>query len=240
MTDRNIENEVLETIREHNIKPTPRWEFTLKDSAIWISGILCILIGAMATSVLISYARIDDWRIVLESARHPAMMILKGLPYFWILCLIGFLGIAYVNIRNTKRGYILSLGAFAAIGIGASLILGVILYDAGFGNIIERAIIKSARPPMMFLMHPRMMMWSDPDRGMLAGTVLDIRDAQTFSLQDAEGRMWMVRTDQNVSTFIKPRVMIRSIGQRIGESEFFAVRISPWPDRTPIFFPPPR
>lgn len=73
--------------------------------------------------------------------------------------------------------------------------------------------------------------WMQPEKGLLAGTILVIEKNQ-FQLQDLDGKKWMIGI--NGKTSIRPSVdfsvgqMVKIIGDKKEQGYFEATEIRPW------------
>lgn len=234
MTDTNLQNDILRKIKEEHITPKPRWEFLLKDAAVWISGIASLVVGGLATSVIIYMTRSDDWEIIAAAGDTPTKTFLLAMPYFWILTLAAFVIIADYNFKHTKKGYRYRIPYVVAGSIIVSAFLGIFFYDAGAGRAIDRAFME--RVPMYdHFGHPKVRMWMRPEKGMLAGTVIEVSTSHTFRMQDMEKRVWQIRTMQPLPENLINEpvgIKLRCVGHATGPDMFEAVRVMP-------MFPPP-
>lgn len=240
MENNSLSEQILKTINEKHISPKPKWEFWIKDWAVWTAGVFSILIGGVAVGLVITFLRTDDLRVLKEFHDTGANAWIVIFPYFWILVVIGFLALARYNLIHTKRGYRLTLPMFAAMSVGLSIILGVCFYDAGIGQIIDSTL--TARPgKYLEYVHPRADLWTRPSKGMLGGVVYQIADEKTIILNDFTNRQWIVRvTGESMNTNKLPlHARIRCIGTQVGTNEFIAEQILPWGVRRTILIPLP-
>jgi hypothetical protein len=240
MSDMTFSEDVLRTINEKHISPKPKWEFLIRDWAVWTAGAISILIGGMAVALMITIVRTDDLIILRETKNAGIGLAMVLFPYFWIAVFIGFLFLARLNLKHTKRGYRLTLPVFAGISIALSIILGVCFYDAGISQMIDSAL--TGRPGRFLeFVHPRADLWTRPDEGMLGGVIIEIKDERTFLLNDFSNRSWLVHIRQAEidANELPVHARIRCTGTQIGQNEFTANHISPWGSRKTILFPLP-
>lgn len=240
MTDRDLSRDILQKIREDNVTPKPRWEFLLKNSAIWTAGITSLIIGGFATSIIIYGLRNDDFDALTETGDSALETILIALPYFWLLLLAIFIFIAHYNYKHTKRGYRNKLSTVLIASVLISVALGIIFYDLGAGKAIDRLLSENA-PPYAQYVHPRVQIWIQPEKGRLAGFVIERKDEQTFIIHDFQKHDWTVTTKQPIPHELIPvRVLpkplkVRCLGKKIDDETFDAHRIMPWiPQQKPI------
>ena len=76
MEKEKFNKEILEKIQELKIKPRARWHFLLKNYAIWISGILALLVGAASFSVIIYLSSYNDFAIRQDIHKSLGEMLL--------------------------------------------------------------------------------------------------------------------------------------------------------------------
>lgn len=240
MTNPSFSEELLRTINEKHISPKPKWEFLMKDWAIWTAGAISILIGGLAIGIIITLVRTDDVTVLQETNRLGTNLFLVLFPYFWILILIGFLVLAGFYLKHTKRGYRLTLPMYAAISVSLSIVLGICFYDAGFGQMID-SLLTNKPGRLLEFVHPRAVLWDRPMSGMLGGIVLAAQDERTFVLRDFSNQVWLVRvTDPRFDTNrMPPHARVRCLGSQTGDMEFTADRVMPWGSRKTILIPLP-
>lgn len=240
MNHNPLSEQILKTINEKHISPKPKWEFLIKDWAVWTAGVFSILIGGIAVGLMITFIRTDDLNVLKQLNNGGAGYLFALFPYFWVAVMIGFLALARFNLKHTKRGYRLTLPMFAGISIILSIILGICFYDAGIGQMIDSSL--TSRPgKYLELIHPRAELWSRPSQGMLGGVVVEIPDEQTLILNDFSNHIWIVRVP-NTSISLKQlpiHARIRCLGKQSGPTEFTAEQILPWGSRKTILLPLP-
>lgn len=235
-----LSEQILKTINEKHISPKPKWEFWIKDWAVWTAGVFSILIGGIAVGLIITFIRTDDLNILRQSDNGGVGILFILFPYFWVAITIGFLALARYNLKHTKRGYRLTLPMFAGISIILSILLGICFYDAGIGQMIDSSL--TGRPgKYLELIHPRAELWSRPSQGMLGGVVIGIPDNETLILNDFSNHTWVVRVPNSPLDLrqLPIQARIRCLGIQASQTEFIAKQILPWGSRRTILFPLP-
>lgn len=230
MTDQNFEDKILQTIKEHKLMPTPRWQFLLKDYLVWTLAVIALLVGSLAVAVIIHLVQNNDWTMYERIDDTLLGFVLMTLPYFWLVCLLAFIGLGYYNFQHTKRGYRLPFQAIVLGNIAISLALGTMLYYIGIGQAIDEAMTEAVPAYGQFI-NPRRMRWSQPQRGVLAGVIITIENKNNFSLVDFNGQQWTVQAQNALVPphfVLMPNQRVRMIGQRIDYAIFMAERIMPW------------
>lgn len=224
--DSNIFNqEILEKLKE--IKPKARWHFLLKNYAIWISGILALLIGAASVSVIIYLGSYNDFAVRQDINKSLGEMLLLTLPYFWLIFLGIFVFIVYYNLKHTKTGYRYSIGLIIAVAVIASIFLGGIFYAAGLGQELDEILGQSA-PLYGEMINPRVDFWSNPDEGRLVGIMVSPLQDGNFILIDKDQHEWTVQI-KNDDVLVTPFMgePLRLIGQKKTDDTFEVFKVLP-------------
>lgn len=224
--ENNIFNqEILEKLKE--IKPRARWHFLLKNYAIWISGILALLIGALSVSVILYLGSYNDFAIRQDINKSLGEMLLLTLPYFWLIFLGLFVFILYYNLKHTKTGYRYSIGLIITVAVIASIFLGGVFFAAGLGEDLDE-ILGQRAPLYGEMFNPRVDFWSNPEEGRLIGIVSSQVDNNSFILIDKNQHEWTVQIkgDDFIATSLSGKPL-RLIGQKKSDDTFEVFKILP-------------
>lgn len=232
MNEKNISKNILEAIKSVGIKPKPKWQFLIKDWVIWIFFAITIFIGSLATSIIIYMVKNNDWDLY---GRLGYLFFFRTLPYFWIIILVIFVFLAYYNFKHTKGGYRHKFYIILLAAIIISFLLGTLFYFSGFGRKIETRMQKSL--PLYHKMFIKRMSEHrrqellQPDKGILAGTVIIDDRIDNFELEDFSGKVWTVLFSEALIHGLRQIELgaeLMIVGQKIDESTFRAERIRPW------------
>ncbi len=227
---RDISQEVLENIKKQRVRPKPRWHFVLRRSFITGLFVLSILIGGLASSVVIFQLTHADWDLY-QHLRHSFWeFTFLVIPYFWIGFMLCFALFANFFFRRTGRGYRYRAVSLVVLSVAISLGLGAMLDWGGFSERFER-VFQTHVPFYQRIQARRMRICVCPENGLLAGTIVATRGKGEVTLKDFKGNRWLV--DVRQATWrgrLTPRVglSIRIIGKEIGRSRFLAREIRPW------------
>lgn len=225
-----IGQKILDKIKEAHIKPKPKWEFLLKDYVFWFIFVVGIIIGSLAVSVVIFMLNHTDWQYYIVPG-SPIQELLIDLPTFWLAILIIFLLVAIYNIKHTKKGYRYN-PLFIVLGsIIVSIVIGSGVYAIGGAEQLED-IFYQRFPIYHQIVNQRGRFFSDPDRGRLAGVIVEVTP-NTIIVQDFNGRIWQIATSTDQ---FRPGQRVRLLGQQISEQDFNGQAIRPWfkPNRPPL------
>lgn len=225
---KNVDS-IIEKIKKEHIKPTPKWVFTLRNGSVWFLFALSVLIGMVATSVII-YAFNGVYEEVLEHAGHSIQeKILLLFPVFWIISLILFTVLAIILGKKTKTGYRYPIYYYLIAAILISSLGGYIIYKAGGSEKIEE-IFSEKLNLVQSTEERRMAVWSRPEDGYLSGTISSI-DQNALTIIDFDDTKWHINT---VDAFVRPSVdlaigtKIKVLGEIQSSRKFKAEEIRPW------------
>lgn len=215
---------LLDKIKEKKIKP--RWQFLLKDYVVWFFGVLSLLVGGAAFSIIFYMLRYSDWNVYNQIGESLLIFILLTLPYFWIALLAFFIALVYFNVKHTKKGYKYSLSFILLVDFAISALLGVLFFYAGVSQVIDD-VIGERIPLYSKLINPRIDYWSKPEDGRLAGLVVLINEAENkFVLVDLNQNEWTVESIDEVEKMMIASP-IRVFGKKISDNLFRAEMILP-------------
>lgn len=226
MTSKDLSKEVLQKIKD--LRPTPKWQFLLKDYTVWGFSVLLLIIGSLAFSVIIFLVANNDW-VVYENINDSLLeFILLTLPYVWIALLGIFIIIADYNFKHTKRGYKYGLQTIVISSIVISIIFGSILYNFGVGQAIDRVFEQKIPfyPKMIFQKHK---MWIQPEKGLVAGVIVEM-DIENLELKDIQGNIWKVDIKEvklPPMFELEQGMQIKIAGEKLENDIFKALRILP-------------
>jgi len=231
---KNLTQKLIDQIKKNKISPRPRWYFWLRNSLIWTAAGLALIISALAISVMAYLFQYNDLAIYQRAHKSLVEVLLRTLPYFWLIFLAIFIFIIYYNIRKTKKGYRYSLTVIISFSIITSLILGALFHKIGWGQAIDDVL--GARAPLYGQVFNRQMdFWFEPQDGRLVGLVIS-QDEKDLMILDPDGKLWEVQLPvrQDLETipdfieeFIKIGLPISLIGQVLDENSFQAEIIRP-------------
>ncbi|MBN1778928.1 MAG: hypothetical protein JW816_01785 [Candidatus Buchananbacteria bacterium] len=237
MTDNknNTGQKILDQIKEKNLKPTPRWEFLLKDYLVWGIFVFAIVIGSLATAVIIFVFSRSGWQLSLLDDDTYLTNFLLLMPYFWLLLMIIFVAVAFYNFKHTKTGYRYNAYLVVLTSIVLSLVFGSGIYGLGLGEKFEDIFYQQVPFYRNFVEH-RSEMFVRPERGRIAGRVIEITP-DYIKVQDFKGNTWQFTTTTDELS-IGQRVII--FGQRNDPDDFLPDQIRPWFGPGPEMMPPGR
>ena len=227
-----ISKKVLEKIEKENIKPIGRWSFVLKNSFLWSLFGLNILFGSLGLAISIYLFESSDILNLILSVNDFLGVLVLAIPTVWVLLTVIFLVVAYLNFRYTERGYTLSFKKIFLINTLAILILGSILHISGVSERLNRVFSESFSTYDITL-DPRYKIWSSPETGYLAGTILSVSEA-SIELEDLDGNIWSIDISEakvRRAVGLIEGEKIKIVGNEVDKNTFQALEILPWEGR---------
>lgn len=238
MEKKDLTQSIISEIKEQRVQPKPRWHFLLHEWVLWILGLLSVLVGGLAMSIIFVQIRLIDWD-VFDIVGGGG--ILQIIPYLWLLLLAGFILLAQYQIRHTKKGYQYSVAAVVFMLVSFSLFLGSLFYHLRIGYKFHRHLSQNSDLYQQ-LADRKSALWNNPDEGRLGGTLVEQVNEEEFLLLDEAAFIWTVKFNGNdlpknppVSRGVPEDAKLRILGDVTGDAEFTATEILPWlPPRNPF------
>lgn len=225
-----IADRVTRQIKERKLHPMPHWRFALRNDAFWALTVLTTAFGGAVMSLwllLIEQEELDVYATMFRGWRE--FLVLTGLPIAWMGALVVLVWLAISNARHTKRGYRWPLWQGMLSVIGVSAVLGVLLHMAGWSENFD-ALLRQQWGTYRHVREWRMDFWSNPQQGMLAGTV-ESTGAGVLFVRDFEGLLWNVDTagaPPLPPELLWPGMPVRILGTPLPDGVFLANDVRPW------------
>jgi hypothetical protein len=222
--------DILRKIEEEKIEPKSKWLFLVKDYLIWFLFLLAIVIGSVAWSVIVFLLLDNDWDVYMHLERSFISSVIISLPYIWIIIVILFYFLAYFNYKHTKGGYKIKPLIIVSVSVLVSIVLGGFLLANGFGRTIDSALSQNV-PYYEKMIGYREDVWNNPDKGLLGGRILKMKNENNFLLEGLDDKRWKIVGDNifwsgHVSP--GPGVRIKVIGEKRDDNLFYAEEVRPW------------
>ncbi|MFC1656068.1 hypothetical protein ACFL3C_04305 [Patescibacteria group bacterium] len=215
-----ISKSVIDKIDEKHIKPIPKWQFVLLNVAMWALFVATILLGGIATSLVILKLFNTQWALAPRIGGNFFIV----LPYIWfgLLALMIFIGSKI--FEKTKKGYRRNHWTIAGISVLASITLGCIFYSTHAAQNVEETMQKHV-PAYKELQQIREKVWHAPEEGLLPGRIVEASSESLIILNDLTGQTWEVdiedaRMARDVT--LKVGMPVLATGEKTGDLEFKA------------------
>lgn len=226
MTYKNIAQKVADQIQHNGIKPVSKWMFRLKNFAFWSLVVTFLLVGSVSLAIIIFLMVTNDWDLY---SRLHAAFIFQTIPYFWVISFIVFIAFGEHYYRRTVLGHRQRLIKIIAVYFVVTGICGTALFLGGIGQKIEQLIAQNI-PAYHLVMYDKNSIWSQPEKGLLAGTIKAVGN-DTFVILDLQNHTWTV---EKSNAFIRSRVnlavgeKIKILGKKANQNLFIADEVRPW------------
>jgi len=125
----NTTEKILAAIETKKVTPRPKWYFVLRNSSLWLPGIITTLLGAYTVAGVlygILHAHLDRMGVYREYG-NPIFLI-AAIPLLWVLSFLLFSFISTSLLRNTHSGYRHTTLQLLLVSVASSIIIGVLFY----------------------------------------------------------------------------------------------------------------
>ncbi|EKE19890.1 MAG: hypothetical protein ACD_8C00092G0012 [uncultured bacterium] len=226
---KNLIESTIKKIKDQQIKPEPKWKYLSRKGAEWFLVGLVIVLGAVAVTTAFTLLTEIDWDLHDFLHQSGLFFAFTSLPYFWLLLLVFFAILAFLEIRKTENGYRFGWGKILGIILVGIFIFSAIFSFAGYGRNFNR--LMKSMPYYEQNIVDKENQWMRPEKGLLAGTILSASES-SLSLEDLKGKEWIISIDGK--TQIRPMAniavgeKIKIIGNKQNDASFVATEIRPW------------
>ncbi|HEY9481243.1 MAG TPA: hypothetical protein VIR98_03385 [Candidatus Paceibacterota bacterium] len=228
-TDMTLEKQILERIKTRGLKPVPKGVFQMRDFILWT--LLGVLAAALSVGIgmIIFMVAGADFQLFEKLGLSSSEKIAYSIPYFWIIATLVIAVVAYVNFRQTRRGYRIATRQVIMIAGLVAAGLGTAAYAFGIADKVDKAA--SENIPLYNAVTPlNTNAWLDPTHGLLSGTVREKDSEESFTLRDADSVLWTVDASDAARPEgfeFHPGDRMKLIGTKTGDDQFKAVEIGP-------------
>lgn len=229
MSNSKLKNQIMDKICANAIKPKSKTNFILKESVIWIICLLTLIVGSLATSVIIFLIQNNDWDIYTNLNDNILEFTILTIPYLWIIILVFLISILSKGINHTNKCYKINPVTLLSVTIALSSIFGSILFYQGVGYQID-STLNSTSPIFHKLLNHNARTWSQPELGFLAGQIHKLNSNQEFNVIDLNKKDWfiVVKNKHATTTYrLKIGQRVRLIGKPNNDNTFIASKIMP-------------
>jgi hypothetical protein len=226
----NIEDKILQKIKEENLKPKSVWYFLARDYSLWSLVLVSILLAAFCFAPLLFIFQNFEFGFIKHLTGNFYTFILWALPYPWIILCGTTTYFAKKAWENTKNGYKFDGRYIVLYSFFISLALGAGLNQYNLGRMIDEGVQSGGLPFYKSMEARRQENWFDPDNGRFIGVVKNV-STTSFTLNNEKNSFSeTIIFDEDVPgiEFIDSSNTIRVIGYREAtDTSFFACAIFP-------------
>jgi hypothetical protein len=228
-TTEEFGSKLLEKMKEEKIAPKPRWQFLLKKYVVFGAGLITLIIGGLATSVIIYFFQDNSLNAYQKIDGSWLKIVFFTLPYFWLIFLAFFIFIFYYNLKHTGKGYKYSVAVVSVVSVFASLLFGAIFFQLGAGRLIDD-VLGEKTPLYSQVINQQIAFWNAPEEGRLTGLVVSQISESEFILLDMDRQAWQIVTDADhyfLPGIIEIDKPIRIVGEILSDNVFQAREVFP-------------
>ncbi len=228
-----LTQKTLRAITDRRIEPVPRWRTWLERALTWLGVATLVLLAALSTALSLHAIFEIDWDAYAKADFTLFQIILSGVPIFSILFLGLFLWGGALLVQQIGRGYRYPLWSLVLIFFSANVAFGYFIEESPLDEPTERfflAMIPHGEAPQASLIPSARRQWSQPERGLLSGSVLS-SSATSIELRDSEAKLWTVEyAKEELGSDVRLEVddEIKIIGKQDGEDTFRASEVRTW------------
>jgi len=226
-----ISQEVLKQIKQSKISPRPKWFFKFKNFIFWFLFIISVIFGGFSIGTLIyQYENQNSFTAYYHLSNNFLESFFLAIPYFWLIIFLVLIAFSIYDYFHTKKGYRYNVLIIAGLSLLISLILGISFFYLGLGKTIDQQLNEKVSFYYQ-LNQQKEKVWDQPEKGLIAGTIKEIKSNNTFLLEDLSGKSWQVNYP-NAQIFGRAKVkigeQIKIVGKKQNADEFNAQQIKPY------------
>lgn len=229
----DLTRKILTLITEQNIQPVPAWQARIRNSVYWVGTFVVVIFSALIMTLSFHALFEIDWDAYAKANFTWYQTILSGVPLFSLLILAVFLWISIVLLHQTRRGYRYPLAMLATLFLSTSIVFGYFIEQSPLDEPAERFLLYALPHDSEIrgaLIPSAERQWSQPERGLLGGSVQSA-DAASIMLRDSSEKLWTVDYSgaeiQEGVTF-QPLQTVKIIGEEESEDAFRATEVRVW------------
>lgn len=194
--EKDLKTAIVDRIAKENIAPRSKAYWFLLDVSVWGLWALAVLCGSLAVAVLLFASLQMSFELHEVTHNSVSEFIFEWLPLIWIAVLLLMSGLAYFNMRHTKRGYKYSLSIIVLSSISASIIGGFIFHYVGVGYYVDTYLGRSM--PMYHSQETFVMKkWQQPESGRLVGRFVEnVEPTSLLNFEDINGQVWRINVQE--------------------------------------------
>ncbi len=220
---------LISKMKNQNLKPIPKWRFTIKGMAIGFTILVSVILGGLAFSIILFSIQQLGFDLITHMSHSRIEFLLGLLPFLWIGLLIIFLTLGMISIKNSRKGYKFSPTKLILFNSVFSILLGTLFFIGGGAQWLEN---KFAVQIEIYesIQEKKINMWSAPENGFLSGTIESV-NTNTLQLVDFKKRKWTIDFQE---AHIPPAVLleegevIKLRGKMEDSNSFIADEVRPW------------
>ena len=223
---------VLERIDKEVIIPTPRWQFSLSEWAIWVLWAGTVFFGAVALAVTAYVTMSATYALYEATHENFVTFLVESMPYVWLLLFLLLTYLAVFEVKKTKRGYRYNTFFILGSSLAGTLFGAIFFHSLGMGYLVDKTL---GQQLSMYMSMEKMeqKMWQMPQAGRLIGQVESPQsrgEGDVINFKDGEGILWRLsdnELNERERTLLLSGALVRMLGTTTSEFSFHACGVFP-------------
>ncbi len=170
----NLEEKILEKIKQGHLKPRSVWYFLIKDYTFWSLVFISIILATISIAPIIFIFQNIELTYIKHITDNVFLFILWTLPYPWIILCALTSYLTTLAWEKTKHGYRFEGKKVLASSLLASLVLGLILNFLNFGKKIDDEFGNVSFGNYKSFEQRRESFWFGPESGRYIGKITNV------------------------------------------------------------------
>lgn len=224
---------VLERIDKEVIIPTPRWQFSLSEGAIWVLWAGTVFFGAVALAVTAYVTMSATYALYEATHENFVTFLVESMPYVWLMLFLLLTYLAVFEIKKTKRGYRYNTFLILGSSLFGTLLGAIFFHSLGMGYLVDKTL---GQQLSMYMSMEKMeqKMWQMPQAGRLIGQV-ELSNSRrkadiVINFKDGAGVLWRLsdnELNERERTLLLSGALVRMLGTTTSEFSFHACGVFP-------------
>lgn len=228
-----LTQKTLAEITKKHIRPIPLWVTWSRNTAYWVGAMVLALLSALATAASFHAMTEIDWDAYMKADFSWIEIVLSGVPLFSMVLVVLFFWVTIYFLHQTRHGYRYPTMLLVSVFFSTSVVFGYFIEISPLDEPAENFLLyalphKDTLPTRLLPSAARQ--WSQPENGLLGGTVLSSSDAD-FQLIDSSEKLWTIEYTSDALTSdarLEPNEDIKVIGNQEDDTIFKASEIRDW------------
>jgi hypothetical protein len=226
-TPTNTTEKIIAAIDQQKVTPRPKWYFRVRNTLMWIPGVITTLLGAYTIAGGLYGILHAHWENREYVQYRGPLVFIAIIPLLWIISFALFSLITIALLRKTNTGYRHTALQLLLISVASSIIIGMLFY-AMTANSLNDGVETYYRHPTQ---NQQEYVWNSPTEGRISG-VVSATSPTTLTIRAFNGFVWTVDISK-LSSAPDPVLLqvgnaVRIVGAITASHSFLACRVLPW------------
>ncbi|MDB5255064.1 MAG: protein of unknown function with transrane region [Candidatus Nomurabacteria bacterium] len=120
---------ILSAIQDKHVTPRSRWYFVLRNSILWVPGVVTTLLGAYTVAgVVYGIMHVEIVQGRVQSTGGNPLFYIATMPLLWVASFGLFSLVSIILLRKTHNGYRHTTLQLLSISVASSIVIGILFY----------------------------------------------------------------------------------------------------------------